>query len=267
MTKRCCVLILAATTAALVLRLPRLQQRPMHGDEAVHAIKFGELLAEGVYTYNPDEYHGPTLNYLTLIPARLSSAEKLTQVSEATLRIVPVFFGVLLVLLILLMSDGLKSGAAVYAAVLTAISPAMVFYSRYYIQEMLLVCFTFSAIVFGYRYTRNKNITWALLTGMSLGLMHATKETCIIAFGSMLLALFLMLLMRRPKDSFIKAVKTVKPSHLITGIVAGAVVSALFYSSFLTNPAGILDSVRTYTTYFDRAANNSLHIHPWYYYL
>jgi len=102
---------------------------------------------------------------------------------------------------------------------------------------------------------------------MSLGLMHATKETCIIAFGSMLLALFLMLLMRRPKDSFIKAVKTVKPSHLITGIVAGAVVSALFYSSFLTNPAGILDSVRTYTTYFDRAANNSLHIHPWYYYL
>ena len=261
------IFILAAAIVALALRLPRLARRPMHGDEAVHAMKFGELLEEGVYTYDPDEYHGPTLNYLTLIPARLASAEKLTQVSEFTLRIVPVFFGVLLVLLLLLMGDGLGSHAAVYAAVLTAISPAMVFYSRYYIQEMLLVCFAFGAIVFGYRYTRSKKITWALLTGMSLGLMHATKETCIIAFGSMLLALLLMLLMRRPKGTLVNAAKAVKPSHLIAGLAAGAVVSILFYSSFLTNPGGILDSVRTYTTYFDRAGGNSLHIHPWYYYL
>jgi uncharacterized protein (TIGR03663 family) len=267
MAKKCCVLILAATIVAIALRLPRLRQRPMHGDEAVHAIKFGELLAEGVYTYNPDEYHGPTLNYLTLIPARLSAAEKLTQVSEVTLRIVPVIFGVLLVLLILPAGDGLGPGAAVYAAILTAISPAMVFYSRYYIQEMLLVCFTFSAIVFGYRYTRNKNIIWALLTGMSLGLMHATKETCIIAFGSMFLALLLMLLMRRSKGALVNASKAIKPSHLIAGLAAGVIVSALFYSSFLTNPGGIPDSVRTYTTYFDRAGGNTLHIHPWYYYL
>jgi uncharacterized protein (TIGR03663 family) len=267
MTKKCCVLILAATIVALALRLPRLQQRPMHGDEAVHAIKFGELLEEGTYKYDPNEYHGPTLNYLTLIPARLASAGKLMEVTEVTLRIVPVFFGVLLVLLILLMGDGLKSSAAVYAAVLTAISPAMVFYSRYYIQEMLLVCFTFGAIVSGFRYTRSKNIIWALLTGMFLGLMHATKETCIIAYGSMFLALLLMLLMRRPKDSFINAVKTVKPSHLLAAFAACAVVSALFFSSFLTNPGGIPDSVRTYTTYFDRAGNNTLHIHPWYYYI
>ena len=274
MAKKCCVLILAATIAALALRLPRLQQRPMHGDEAVHAIKFGDLLKEGVYTYNPDEYHGPTLNYLTLIPARLASAMKLTEVTEFTLRIVPVFCGVLLVLLILLAGDGLGWGAAVYAAVLTAISPAMVFYSRYYIQEMLLVCFTFGAIVFGYRYIRSKKITWALLTGMSLGLMHATKETCIIAFGSMFLALLLMLLMwrRKPRDEGrgkrdASIVNRLSSIHLIAGLAAGAIVSALFYSSFLTNPRGILDSVRTYTTYFDRAGNNTLHIHPWYYYL
>ena len=267
MAKKCCVLILAVTIVAIAMRLPRLAQRPMHGDEAVHAIKFRELLEEGVYTYNPDEYHGPTLNYLTLIPARIVSAKKLTDVSEFTLRIVPVFFGVMLLFLLLLMVNGLGTGAAVYAAVLTAISPAMVFYSRYYIQEMLLVCFAFGAIVFGYRYTRSKKITWALLTGVSLGLMHATKETCIIAFGSMFLALLLMLLMQRRKGSLINAAKAVKPSHLVVGLVAGVIVSALFHSSFLSNPRGVLDSVRTYTTYFDRAGNNNFHIHPWYYYL
>ncbi len=267
MAKKCCVLILAATIVALALRLPRLQQRPMHGDEAVHAIKFKDLLEEGVYEYDPNEYHGPTLNYLTLIPARLSSAEKLTEVSEFTLRVVPVFFGVSLVLLVLLIGRALGSSAAVYAAVLTAISPAMVFFSRYYIQEMLLVSFTFCAIVFGYRYTQSRKITWAILTGLSLGLMHATKETCIIAFGSMLLALVITILMRREKGFVVNAVKQVKPLHFVAFLAAGGIASALFYSSFLSNPRGILDSIRTYTTYFDRAGGNSLHIHPWYYYI
>ena len=105
MAKKGCVLILAATIVALALRLPRLQQRPMHGDEAVHASKFGELLEEGVYAYDPDEYHGPTLNYLTLIPSGLTGAKNLVQISEFTLRIVPVFFGVFMVLLLLLLNQ------------------------------------------------------------------------------------------------------------------------------------------------------------------
>ncbi len=267
MAKKCCVLILAATIVALILRLPRLQQRPMHGDEAVHADKFKALLEEGVYKYDPYEYHGPTLNYLTLIPARLSSAEKLTEVSEFTLRIVPVFFGVSLVLLVLLIGRGLGSGAAVFAAVLTAISPAMVFYSRYYIMEILLVCFTFCAIAFGYRYTQNRKVAWAILAGMSMGLMHASKETCIIAIGSIFLALGITLLMRREKGSIINAVRVVKPLHFLAFLAAFGIASALFFSSFFSNPGGILDSIRTYTTYFDRAGGNSLHIHPWYYYI
>jgi predicted membrane-bound mannosyltransferase len=232
MAKKGCVLILAATIAALALRLPRLEQRPMHGDEAVHAIKFEDLLEKGVYEYDPEEYHGPTLNYLTLIPAKLTGAESLAQVNEFTLRIVPVVFGVCLVLLLLLVIDGLGAAAAVYAAVLTAISAAMVFYSRYYIQEILLVCFTFGAIASGYRYTRSKNIAWALLTGAFLGLTHATKETCIIVFGSMFLAVLLTLLTGRPKGSLSNAAKAVKPSHLIAGIAAGVIVSGLFFSSF-----------------------------------
>jgi len=239
----------------------------MHGDEAVHAIKFATLLEEGAYTYDPNEYHGPTLDYLTLIPARLASAGKLTEVTEFILRIVPVFFGVLLVLLLVLTADGLGPRAAVCAAVLTAISPAMVFYSRYYIHETLLVCFTFGAITSAYRYTQNKNLLWAISTGIFVGLMHATKETCIIAFGSMFLALLLVLLMRRPKGCLVSAARAIKRSHFIAGLTAAVIVSALFYSSFFTNPGGILDSFRAYGAYFDRAGSNTLHIHPWYYYL
>jgi uncharacterized protein (TIGR03663 family) len=252
---------------AIALRLPQLEQRPMHGDEAIHAFKLGELLVEG-YRYDPNEYHGPTLNYLTLIPAWAGRAQKFADLNETMLRIVPVFFGVLLILLLLLMVDGLGRAGSVCAALLTAISPAMVYYSRYYIQEMLLVCFTFGVIVSGYRYAKHRNIGWVLLAGVFLGLMHATKETCIIAFGSMLLALFLTLIVwGRQNGSVLNAFKVVKPSHLITGLIAALVVSALFYSSFFSNPIGILDSFRTYTNYLNRAGQNQLHIHPWYFYL
>ena len=258
---------MVATIAAVALRLPRLEQRPMHSDEAVHAVKFGELLEKSFYQYNPNEYHGPTLNYFTLIPAWLGGIHKFKDLSEFTLRIVPVFFGLLLVLMPLLLVDGLGRSATIIAAVLTAISPAMVFYSRYYIHEMLLVCFTFGAVVSGYRYTQSKNIKWALLTGIFLGFMHATKETCIIAFGSMLLALLLTLLLQRRQRSISNTIKAIKPSHIIAVVATAVIVSALFYSSFLTNSNGILDSFRTYTTYFNRAGQNNLHIHPWYYYL
>jgi uncharacterized protein (TIGR03663 family) len=143
----------------------------------------------------------------------------------------------------------------------------MVFYSRYYIHEMLLVCFTFGTITCGWRYTQSKKIIWAVLTGIFLGLMYATKETCIIAFGSMMLALLLTLLLQRRQESISNTIKAIKPWHIIVTIATAVIVSALFYSSFFTNPDGILDSVRSYAAYFNRAGQSDLHIHPWYYYL
>lgn len=264
-------LILAITAAALALRLPQLAQRPMHGDEAVHAIKFGALLEEGFYRYDSHEYHGPTLNYLTLIPAWLSSARKLTAINEWTLRLVPVACGTLLVLLTALLLQGLGKAAAMVAALLTAISPALAYYSRYYIQEMLLVCFTFGVIAGAYRYTQSKNLGWALATGFFLGLMHATKETSLIAVGAMLLALVLTLAFRRKKEkpeSFFENLKAINVRHVVAALVIACTVSALFYSSFLTNATGVLDSILTYKNYFSRAGGkNALHIHPWHYYL
>ncbi|MBN2270791.1 MAG: TIGR03663 family protein [Sedimentisphaerales bacterium] len=269
MKLKCCVLILAATIVAVALRLPCAARRPMHGDEAVHADKFADLLELGEYVYNPDEYHGPTLNYFTLVPAWLGSEKTYAEMTEFTVRVVPMFFGVLLVVFALLLLEGLGGWACVCAAALTAISPAMVFYSRYYIQEMLLVCFTFGAICFGYRFTQSKTIIWAILAGVCLGLMHATKETCIIAFGAMLAGLWATLFMRQRehRGCFGDDIRCVKASHFVAMIAAGAVVSVLFYSSFFKNPGGILDSFRIYATYFDRAGNNRIHEHPWYYYL
>src|SRR5206468_4093392 len=107
------------------------------------------------------------------------------------LRLLTVLFGVGLILLLPLIADGLGRGATFCAAVLTAVSPAMVFYSRYYIHEMLLVFFTLLALCAGWRYIRSRKLGWALLAGAAIGLMQVTKETFIFTLVAAVLALFL----------------------------------------------------------------------------
>ncbi len=327
-------LLAVIVAAAAGLRLASLDNRAMHCDEAGQALKFGRLLERGEYVFDPYEYHGPSLNYLTLPVARLAGADKLTELDEKLIRLLPAVFGIILVGLIWLVRDELGHVAALSAAAFTAVSPAMVFYSRYYIQEMLLVCFTFGAIAALWRYRREviekrrlRQWAWLVLLGLCLGMMHATKETCVIpmfAIGVAALALGPLSLWERVRvrgfgsegGGFVEdqngiasdphprpvsqrergenlgataglsssvnhglgkstagqarsgTLTRLLPALIV--IVSAACVSMLLFSSFLDNPRGVLDSITTYSHYFQRASGEGSagpHDHPWYYYL
>jgi uncharacterized protein (TIGR03663 family) len=180
--------LLLVTGLALALRLPQLDLRPMHNDEGVNAMRFRTLWVDNDYRYDPNEFHGPTLEYATTLSAWLSGSRDFDQFGEATYRLVTVAFGAGLILLLLLLADGLGKAEVMWAGLLTAISPAMVFYSRYYIHEMLLVFFTALTLVAAWRYVKTKTVGWALLSGAGLGLMFATKETFVFAMFSMVAA-------------------------------------------------------------------------------
>ena len=261
------VLIFAACGVGLALRLPELNLRPMHVDEAVHACKFDTLWTTGRYEYNPAEYHGPTLYYLTLPAVWLSAADDFAHVDVTPFRMVTVVFGIGLILLLLLVADGLGRPATACAALLAAISPALAYYSRYYIQEMLLVFFTFLVIAAGWRYRQTRHWPWAMLAGASVGLMHATKETCVIALGCMAAALLLTVLWQRRSGVKSSLGVYVRPWAIIGAMAAAVVVSVVFFSGFFTNASGPLDSVRALATYWGRAGGGGVHEHPWYYYL
>jgi len=270
----CFVLALLAVAAgALAFRLPGLDRRPMHVDEAVQAVKFGALLETGVYRYDPDEYHGPTLNYATLVTAWLGAApgKTLAQINEFTCRIVPALFGVGTVLLLILLVDGLGWPATILAAIFTAISPAMVFYNRYYIHESLLVFFTLGFIGSAWRYVQGRKTGWALLAGAFLGLMHATKETFVLSCAAMLAACVgVIVLNRRGMRNEDRGVRSEQCSLLVplsSILVVAVIVSVVLFSSFFTDWQGVVDSVRTYFAWSKRAGGATLHNHPWYFYL
>lgn len=249
--------ILGVLCLAVALRAPRLADRPMHADEAVLADKFGTLLESGVYDYDARDYHGPALLYATLIPAGLRGIHKYADLDETTLRVVPLFFGLLLVALPLLLADVLGRAAALAAAGLMAVSPAMVFYSRYYIPEILLACFLLGVIVFGYRYARTGQMRWAVAAGIFLGLAFTAKETAALAVVAMAAALAFTA--RKPGDYDWRV--------LAAGFGAGLLVFALLITSFFRHPGAIADYSRAFVNYSGRGFGRGPHVHAWHYYL
>jgi uncharacterized protein (TIGR03663 family) len=269
LSRTCILLLLLSAALGLILRCPCLDVRPMHNDEGVNALKFGALWEHHSYKYDPDEHHGPALPYATLVFAWLTRAPDIDHFSETRLRMLTVLFGIGLICLLPLVADALDRKAAIWAALFTALSPAMVFYSRYYIHEMLLVFFTVLALAASWRYWRSRKPGWAVLAGAALGLVCATKETFILTFTAALLALFLNHVWNRALDASVAPVKTVpiKPLHLVVAAGTWFLVVALFFSSFFSNPAGLLDFVRTFQPWVSRAGGTSIHLHPWHFYL
>lgn len=270
--------VLVAFAAALLLRLPHLDARPLHNDEAVNATKLAELWQHGKYAYNPDEYHGPTLHYLSLPLIWCSGARASQDLTDVVLRLTPVAFGAGLIVLLLLLADGLGDSATGVAALLLAISPAMVFYSRYFIHEMPLTFFSLLTIGAGWRYVQSHAARWAVLAGLGLGLMWATKETFVLNCAAAVPAAGLAWLWRRrerqtsdanpamanPAQRLVTAQELL---HAGYALGAALIVWMLFFSSFGTHWKGLSDSVVTYYPWLKRAGGHSPHINPWYFYL
>jgi uncharacterized protein (TIGR03663 family) len=258
------VVIAIALAAGLALRLARLDQRPMHNDEANQAIKFGGLLDRGDYVYDAFEHHGPTLYYLTVPVAWLRGETRLAATDEWTLRGLPVAFGVATICLLPLLSTAIGRGAVAAAAVLMAVSPGMVFYSRMYIQESMFVCFALAfAIALG-RSLTDGGRRWPLRAGIAAGLAVATKETSVIVLPAALVACGLAWWSTRPASGLAPSERR---RAVLTGLAACVAIAVLFYSTFLTRPGDLLGPLRAGPTYLARGVDPTGHVHPWHFYL
>jgi len=255
--RRAALLLCLAALAAAALRLPGLAERPMHADEAVLADKLGTLLEKGEYRYDPEGYHGPALLYLGLIPPRLAGVKRYADLDERLLRFTPAAAGILLAATPLLLAPAVGWTAAGWAALLLAVSPSFVYYSRYFIPETLLVLFTALFLSAGWRWLCSGRLVWALAAGASAGLMAATKETAVLALAAALAAL----------TPWLGRWKQVRRSQAGFAVLAGLAAAAVLLSSFGQNPTGPWDYLRSYfATYLGRGLEPGPHSHPWRYY-
>lgn len=273
------LLCIGVLAGALALRLPHLAQRPMHGDEANQAVRTGQLLEEGVYHYDPTDHHGPSLYFAAWFFCR-ATARTFADTTEWSYRLVPVTFSLLTLLIMFAMGVSERQGlfvnrSARFTALLgMAVSPAMVYYSRFFIQETMLVTFLAGMLLCAVRYAglraaevpgerrSGRRTLWAAAGfGAFAGLAAATKETAVLSFAAAAVATVAACGIGR-----LRRVWRTRDAVLAAGVAIG--VAALLFSSFFTYPRGIVDALfSTAQAYLKRATAVPEHQHPWNFYL
>src|SRR5579859_6847663 len=181
---------LALLIGAALLRLLFLTQKPLHPDEGVNGVFLVTLFRTGFYHYDPANYHGPSLYYLAVIPTAINNVLHWGDgLSTFVIRFVPAAFGTGLVWLVLCLRRWLGSAGSLAAAAFAAVSPGFVFFSRYFIHEILFVFFTLGILVAWLFYRETGRQLYLMLASASAAMLFATKETWIITTAVWLIAL------------------------------------------------------------------------------
>jgi predicted membrane-bound mannosyltransferase len=138
-TWRWCAIGIAVLGA--FLRFVVLSIKPFHHDEGVNGFFLTGLLKDGHYHYDPSNYHGPTLYFLTLPWAEIFG------LNTIPVRMSMAVFGAITVVLVLYLRRYLCNTGTLFAAFFVAISPGLVFISRYFIHETFFIFLTFAMAV------------------------------------------------------------------------------------------------------------------------
>ena len=252
-------------------RTVALDARPMHTDEAILATKFADFWTGKGFDYDPSDYHGPGLHQASWLYAKIARWGAPDTWTEADLRQIPALCGIAVILTTLLFFSLLGGRATLIAMLLTAVSPMMVFYSRYYIMEMLFALLVALSLASWWRWCLTGNRLWLILCGASIGFQHATKETFVLNVASALIAWTLACFFIQDRDTsrlrlstFNRRPSQWKPWHIL--FISSVLVSVASYSGFFRDWYSVKESIVTYANYLHRSEGSG-HEKPWHYYL
>ncbi|MBP6003698.1 MAG: TIGR03663 family protein [Pyrinomonadaceae bacterium] len=157
----------AVTAVATFLRFYMLGLKPFHHDEGVNGFFLKTLFDKGTYAYDPANYHGPTLYYISL------AFSKVFGLNTLSVRWSVAIFGVLTVVLALYLRRYLGKIGALTAALFLSISPGMVYISRYFIHEMFFVFCSLAVVVAVVLFIEKRKAGLMAVVWMSLILLVA----------------------------------------------------------------------------------------------
>ena len=178
---------LLLVTAALGMRLWDLGGRTLHYDELLHAW-YGWLYAVGNGYHHTPLTHGPFLFHASAASFVLFGA------SDVTVRLLPALFGTALVGLPYLLRREMGRLGALSAAVLLAVSPSLLYFSRFVRNDIYMAVWVLALVIVMWRFMERPR-PWLLFAWVALwALAFSTKETAFMAAAVIGLALLLVAL-------------------------------------------------------------------------
>jgi uncharacterized protein (TIGR03663 family) len=156
---------------AILLRFWQLDLKLLHHDEAIHSWFSYELLTKGAWIYDPS-YHGPFLYYVTAgMFAAFGS-------SDLVARLLPCLFGTLLIPLVycIYRLEYITKNQTLLAALFLAISPDMIYFSRFLRHDIFMLFFTFLLLVALLYYFERRQTRFAIIAAVSAAGALSCKE-------------------------------------------------------------------------------------------
>lgn len=250
------VLFVVIFLIALALRLSFLDLRLLHHDEAIHAWFSYELLTKGTYIYDP-MYHGPLLYYVT------AGMFFLLGQSDAVARLLPALFGAAIVPLVYALArlGYLDRRQALVAALFIAISPNLVYFSRFLRHDIFQLFFTVLLLVALLAYLERKRTAYAVLAGLAAGGGMCLKED--MPLFIVVIVVFGVYLLWRRDVPFPRT--WIRDTVIASAVAVG--VMALFYSSMGVHPEVLETGVIAAYTHWTAMHNQCRICGPWYFYI
>jgi uncharacterized protein (TIGR03663 family) len=222
---------------ALTLRLIDLGHRPFHHDESQDAYFSWLFYTRGDYSYDP-LLHGPLRFFLTALMYLLFG------VSDFTARLAPALMGTLMVGLPYLARKPLGRVAAFSAAVLLAVGPSFLYFSRFAREDIYTTAITLGLIVVILRFLDAPRGRHPALMGGLLAASFATKESTFITV--FVLGTYVIGLVAWGAKAgawrqvpLVRAVVSLGREAWAWGVASFALVFTLLFTVFLTDPGGL----------------------------
>lgn len=231
---------------AAVLRFDDLSARPFHCDEATGARITAKRMEPGGYCFDPLHFHGPTLGRFAGAWCQARGEHGWREMTKGTLRMLPAAAGTLLVLVPLLGRRRWGDGPMLLAAAMFAASPLLVYYSRMFIHESLLVLFGVLALFVLLEKPKHG------LPGILVGLMFATKESfavSVIAWSGAGLLLAVENRKAWPDRAGLACLWRQWRVPVLVSALTFLVTAGFLYTDGFRHPQGAVDAVRTFFVY------------------
>lgn len=170
----------AVLAGAFLSRFWDLGSRALHHDESIHAYFANELYRGHGFEHTP-LIHGPLQIFATALAFFAGGGP-----SDTAARVLPALLGTFLVALPLVFRDRLGRVGALAAAALIALSPSLLYFSRFARNDIWIALFTLALVICLWRYVDERRPRYLYGIAGLLALSFATKENAFIVAATLI---------------------------------------------------------------------------------